>query len=464
MKKQYFLVLLTAAILFTSANLPDIVKSTKSFVGLLDPLEPVLPETPYNYDIAFPEHIIFGSWDFTDSSVINSLISPDGATLGRVLFYDKKLSSSNDVACASCHKQAFAFADNVQFSEGINGTLTTRNSPNLNDLAWQTDFNTGEPFPPLFWDCREPDLAQMVLQPILHQGELGKDMPVLIEKLNNTTYYPELFQQAFGTSQITPERIGIALAEFIRSMSVFDSKFDKVQTGLSTYTSQEAAGAMVFESSCGQICHISSSFTPIFPMNNGLDIVCADIGYQAVTGVESDNGKFKSPSLRNISLTAPYMHDGRFETIDEVIEFYSEELQPHPFSDMNWMLTDPTGFHFTASQKAELKAFLQTLTSESLTTDVKWSDPFQEVNSVGILALDEKIVVYPNPFAAETLVELSGSGEFEIRITNLSGHVLRTLRNVKKTATIERGQLSPGVYQLEIRKGDRMSTQRIVIQ
>jgi len=467
MKRHYLYTLLLAALVFLSANLPNVLEKAKIFDINTDPLVPVLPETPYNYDIPFPSHVLFGGWDMVDSSIINNLITPDGATLGRVLFYDKKLSSSNELACATCHKQAFAFADNTKFSIGINETQTTRNSPNLNDLAWQGgSIFFGEPGgnAMLFWDCRENNLDNMVLQPILHQGELGKEMPVLIDKLENTTYYPELFQKAFGTSEITADRIGLALAQFVRSMSVFDSKFDKVMMGQEQFTQQEEAGRMVFESSCGFFCHTSSSFAVQFPLNNGLDSVCSDIGYQQVSGFETDNGKFKTPSLRNLSLTAPYMHDGRFATIEEVIDFYSEGLKPHPNSDISWMAPDPTGFHFTNEQKADLKAFLLTLNSTDLITDVRWSDPFQPLNIAEPLPLGEKITVFPNPFNETTKLELTGDGTYEIRLTNLNGHVLRSFKAKKGTYSIERSGLSPGVYLLEVHKSNRVTTQRVVLQ
>lgn len=439
---------------------------TANMVGLL----PVLPDEPFNYDIDFPEHVLFGPWSFVDSTSVNNSITPAGATLGRVLFYDKKLSKSNDLSCASCHRQEFAFADNKQFSDGINGAKTTRNSPNLNDIVWGGSLFS-DPFGlenGLFWDNRENNLEVMVLQPIEHEGELGKDLGYLIQKLEETEYYGPLFEDAFGIPTVTAEHIGSAIAQFVRSMASFNSKYDQVKMGQADFTSQEQMGEHVFIESCGNFCHGEPHFGSSMPMNNGLDSLYSDEGVATWTNSSHDVGKFRSPSLRNIAVTAPYMHDGRFETLEEVVEFYSSEVFPHPNNDFEWTIGELnfTGFNFNEESKAALVAFLKTLTDESFLTSEKWSDPFQEANSATFLPLEEKVTIFPNPFNDKATVELDNptGSTYTLRFTTVEGRVLKSYKTISNSLTIEKGDLSAGVYMLEISKENRKKVEKVVIQ
>ncbi len=443
--------------------------------------EPNLPVEPFDYkSIEFPEHIIEGvsNWNNEpfDPLTITDNITNEGATLGRVLFYDKILSADNTLSCGSCHKQEFAFADDVQFSEGINGTLTTRNSPSLNDIEWAINSNVFLPiiFIPqmnpgkfLFWDGRVHSLDSLVLLPVLNQDELAGDLDLIIQKMELTSYYPELFQQAFGDAEITQDRMAIAMGQFVRSMISFESKFDKAAPHQFTnFTESELRGKELFEVTCN-LCHVAPHFGAS-PMNNGLDMEYDDPG---MAGWLTDlpffaEGAFKSPSLRNIVHTAPYMHDGRFETLEDVIQFYSEEVQPHEASVFQWFQqANFQGFHFDDQEKEDLLAFLHTLTDEYLLTDEKWSDPF-ESTIVRHLPLLESVKVFPNPFNEFTTVEIENpdAKPFEMRLTTLSGQVLKTEFLTGKQHKIKKDNLIKGIYLLEIRNEDRMKTVKLVIQ
>jgi len=284
-------------------------------------LEPSLPVVPYDYDIEYPEHAIDGGYANIDTVVANSMITKHGATLGRVLFYDKQLSIKNTISCSSCHHQQFAFADTARYSIGLDGHLTPRNSPTIADLSWASGsvFFEGA-F--LFWDCRSPSLEAAVLEPIQDAHELGKDLPYMVEKLSAIDYYRPLFENAFGDDEVTVERVSTALSEFIRSMSSFDSKYDKAKIGRATMTAQEANGESLFVNNCAKGCHDVHSFSTPFPRNNGLELISTDLGLGGWDGHSHNIGKFKSQTLRNVELTPPYMHDGRFKTLEEVIDFY----------------------------------------------------------------------------------------------------------------------------------------------
>lgn len=449
-----------------------------SFVGE----EPNLPDEPHDYkSIEFPEHIIEGvtNWDTEpfDPLKITDNISNDGATLGRVLFYDKILSADNSLSCGSCHKQEFAFADDAQFSEGINGTLTTRNSPSLNDIEWAINSNFISPiifFPFvqqgnfLFWDGRVHNLDSLVLLPVINQDELAGDLDMIIQKMELTSYYPDLFQKAFGDTDITDERMTIALAQFVRSMISFETKFDKAApNNFDIFTESEMRGKELFDANCN-ICHIAPHFGAT-PANNGLDMVYEDpgmAGWLIDLPPSLTEGAFKSPSLRNITKTAPYMHDGRFETLEEVIQFYSEEVQPHEASFFQW-ISQPnfTGFGFDETQKADLLAFLHTLTDESFLTDEKWSDPFETVE-VNHLPLLENVEVFPNPFndLATVKIDNPSGKKFELRLTTILGQVLKTEYTTDSHHLIQKDNLENGIYLLEVRNENRKTTIRLVVQ
>lgn len=479
MKKLYVsLSMLGLIFLLTSSIFQEegIVSSTA--LTLVNDSIPVLPDEPYDYQgIVFPDEIVdmMNGWNVEPliPEDITNNIDNDVATLGRVLFYDTKLSSTNEVACASCHKQEFAFADGLQFSDGINETTLTRNSPNLNDIAWGQNltffsfmfFNNVPPDQEhfLFWDGRSETLEELVLQPILNPDELGKDLDVLVGKIENTSFYPALFETAFGNAEVTAEKISMALAQFVRSMISFETKYDKVLQGEASFTLSEERGHMLFEQSCANFCHVTPHTGTSMPMVNGLDSQYEDGGMAGWTEEESHHGAFRSPSLRNAVLTAPYMHDGRFETLEEVIDFYSEGIQEHPNSAFQW-ITGPafTGFNFNDQDKKDLIDFLTTLTDPEFITDPKWSDPFQNVLATPGDPLTEKIAVFPNPVEDYTIIQLENPDgkEYEIRLSNLNGQVIKYATTADDSYKLNVQEIPAGIYMLEvIRDGKRKVTQ-----
>lgn len=331
---------------------------------------PVLQD--YDYDSAvYPTYF---SPPFGATS-INHPITNAGAKLGRVLFYDKRLSATNTVSCGSCHHQDKAFSDPHAFSRGVQGHTTDRHSMAV--------FNTRFAFR-YFWDLRSNGIENQVLQPIQNPKEMGMDLAELVEKLKRLDYYPSLFEEAFGSPEINTSRVAIALGMFVQSIASYQSKFDMgYASGHSNLSPLELDGMNLFNSGtfgCSN-CHGMANFTINQAMNNGLDLVYTDTGLEGITGDASDIGKFKIPSLRNIALTAPYMHDGRFATLEQVIEHYNSGVQQHPNLDERLTVDGNTGgvpkqnFMSTYDKQA-LVAFLHTLTDYPMVNDPKWSDPF----------------------------------------------------------------------------------------
>jgi cytochrome c peroxidase len=336
------------------------IEQTPDKVEILD-----LPQTPYNY----------GSGD-------NEL-----ATLGRVLFYDRNLSVNNSLACASCHKQSLAFADNVAFSVGFENRVTRRNSmpiQNLKNFSFEGDMS----FPvatPLFWDGREHSLNTMVLKPITNHVEMGVgNLDNLNDKLSKLPYYSKLFREAYGVSEVTSEKISKALVAFLGNISSNQSRFDRHLNGGNELTALELKGRDLFLETydCNQCHRVENAHGYLEAgtfANIGLDAQYTDQGVAEVSNNEADNGRFKIPSLRNVALTAPYMHDGRFETLDEVIDHYSGEIEDNPNLDLR--LSDSNGqplrLNISQSDRKAIIAFLNTLTDPTMTTDVRFSNPFK---------------------------------------------------------------------------------------
>lgn len=349
---------------------------------------PVLPPTPFNYaNQATPAYLNVGPIRDQDNTPANNPVTDEGATLGRVLFYDKNMSANNTISCASCHKQADGFADPAAFSLGFDGGLTGRNSMGLANARF---YEPGS----FFWDQRAATLEDQVLMPIQDHVEMGMTLEDLVEKLSLINYYGELFTDAYGDPNITSERISQSLAQFIRSMVSFNSKFDigRAQAGgnvnlgntnFANFTAAENLGKNLFFSNrtnCGA-CHGTETFAAPGPRDNGLDLVSEDNGIGGVTGNANENGLFKVNSLKNIAITAPYMHDGRFETLEEVIEHYNSGVQNHP--NLSPQLRggggrqgQPRRLNLSQAEKDALLAFLETLTDEVMIRDDKFSDPF----------------------------------------------------------------------------------------
>jgi len=309
------------------------------------------------------------------------------ATLGRVLFYDGHLSVNNAVSCGSCHKQALGFADNAALSMGYQGLPTKRNSKSLSNLNGDdpTNLAINTPGSPLFWDGREDILQNLIARPITNHAEMGIEDPnTLPAKLSVITFYNPLFANAYGDSSITTARISECISDFMVAIQSHNTRFDQyLQTGsTSSFSALEVTGMNLFltKYNCGNCHHIfTSTYTDDDFHDIGLDINYADMGRGTITGNASDNGKFRVPSLRNVCLSAPYMHDGRFATLGDVIDHYSQNIQNSPNLDVQ--LTDSTGqamkMNISSQEKTAIIAFLGTLTDYQLVTDPKFSNPFK---------------------------------------------------------------------------------------
>jgi cytochrome c peroxidase len=342
-----------------------------------------LPAMAYNYAAPLlPPAFLQPPIVAQDNTPIDNPVTNPGATLGRVLFYDKRLSKNQTVACASCHQQRHGFSDPRTFSVGFEGGLTGRNSMGLAHARWYQRRS-------FFWDERAATLEAQVLQPILNPVEMGLTLELLTNRVATEPYYTNLFIAAFGTPSVTTNRISRALAQFVRSIVSVGSKYDQgVATGFANFTAEENLGRRIFLGQVGNAtcaaCHGTDNFVPGPALNNnGLEFPYVDLGVGGVTGNPADNGKFKVPSLRNIGLTAPYMHDGRFATLEQVVEFYNSGVVDNP--NLSPPLRNPPGtpnagqprrLNLTAQQKSALVAFLKTLDDPALATDPKYADPF----------------------------------------------------------------------------------------
>lgn len=363
---------------FLAIVLPLILFSCKKDqLAQIETYQPNLPATLYNYsDISLPSAFTSSPMNFFNSISSSNPITDAGATLGRVLFYDKQLSRNNKVSCASCHQQEFAFANNTSFSTGLYNELTSRNSMAIINTRFSFRF---------FWDLRSVTLENQVLEPIKNHVEMDMTMEEVVNRVKLIGYYPELFQDAFGTTEVTSQRISYALSQFLHSMVSYQSKYDQgVENDFVDFTQLELDGKDLFFSgnvNCNH-CHFTVNFFGNQPAVNGLDIAYSDNGLGTLTGDPSDDGKFKIPTLRNIEVTAPYMHDGRFATLEEVIEHYNSGIQAHPNLDDRLTVEGQIGgtpkhYNMTTYQKQSLVAFLKTLTDPSFLTDVRFSDPFK---------------------------------------------------------------------------------------
>lgn len=354
-------------------------------------------------------------------------VSDDVPTLGRVLFYDTRLSLNNSISCASCHKQTLAFSDNAALSRGFENRVTPRNSMAIQNIisdAFQefvlpgtdttnTDTTTidpgvigympGVPVSPdfvatptsLFWDGRESNLKLMVTRPIMNHIEMGiHDMDALAQKLNAIPEYKPLFQNAFGEQTVTAERISQGLSAFLLSIRSNQSKFDRAmmfRNNATTFdikpsnaltnvpmvnlTAQEELGRQLFfnKFNCNA-CHDANGFADI-----GLDASPKDLGLMETTRIDQHRGQFKIPSLRNVELTGPYMHDGRFKTLEEVIEHYSRGINNSPNLDHRLRGIDgrPLKMNMSAGEVKAIAAFLTTLTDYQMISDPRFSNPFK---------------------------------------------------------------------------------------
>jgi cytochrome c peroxidase len=287
--------------------------------------------------------------------------------LGQKVFFDQRLSLNDRQSCADCHEPDKAFTDGRRTARGAEGGVGPRNTMPLFNLAWKREF---------FWDGRAESLREQVLQPIQNPVEMHQSLANLVVKLARSEPYAVLFTAAFGSPEITAEKISLALENYLLTLTSFDSKFDRVLRGEEEFTPAEQRGFALFSTEYdprrGQYgadcfhCHGGPLLQSQSFANNGLDDTFTDPGREKVTGKASDLGKFAVPSLRNVALTAPYMHDGRFKTLDEVIEHYVSGVKRSATLDPNLAKHPDGGVHLTAADKKALVAFLKTLTAKNI--------------------------------------------------------------------------------------------------
>ena len=348
-----------------------------------DLVSPTLPVTSFSYSDAtspLPAHYLApgppgpggagGMVIGADNTPATNAITNAGATLGRVLFYDRRLSINDRVSCASCHQPQAGFADTARLSRGFDGGLTGRHSMGLANARF---YARGR----FFWDERASSAEDQVLRPIQDPVEMGMSLSGLVAKVSVSSFYPALFQSAFGTADVTSDRIARALAQFVRSLVSGTSRFDQAFVGAgppnfaAVFTPDELAGQQLFNgpAGCAQ-CHGTAGFISDNIHNTGLDATITDAG--------AGGGRFKAPSLKNIAVRPPYMHDGRFQSLEQVVDFYNTGVQNNPNLDQR--LRGPGGLpqrlNLSTTQRNQIVAFLRTLTDDAFLVNPKFGNPF----------------------------------------------------------------------------------------
>jgi cytochrome c peroxidase len=303
-------------------------------------------------DAQLPEPVDLGIAGYPAMPADNPL-TREGIDLGRKLFNDRILSESDVQACADCHRIANAFADTLRLSVGARGAAGSRNAPSLVNAGW---------LPNLFWDGRAASLEAQALEPVANPLEMNLPWDQAVRKLSARRDYPALFAAAFAEEGITREKVAKALAQFERTLVSFDSRFDRFQRGEASLTPAESSGYALFnqdKTGCFH-CHKGPLFTDMAFHNNGLDLEVDGTGRGAVTGNPDDDGKFRTPTLRNLVLTPPYMHDGRMNSLEEVMEHYSSGGKPSRTADT--LIARRTQYPLSEEEVQDVVAFLKTLT------------------------------------------------------------------------------------------------------
>jgi cytochrome c peroxidase len=337
-----------------------VTELTETEIAIAHPKPLYLPEkfTPYPFEMS-------PTFPIPDLPHDNPL-TVERVELGKKLFFEKRVSINDAQSCADCHLPEKAFSDGRRTARGAEGDLSPRNTMPLFNLAWKKEF---------FWDGRAQSLREQVLQPVQNPVEMHQSLTNLVVKLAELPDdYPALFTRAFGSPEITAEKISLALENYLLTLTSFDSKFDRVLRGKAQFTADEQRGFELFSTEYdprrGQYgadcfhCHGGPLFQSQAFANNGSDGAMLDIGREQVTGKASDRGKFATPSLRNVALTAPYMHDGRFRTLADVVRHYCSGIPRSPTLDPNLAKHPDGGVPLSDADQNALVAFLQTLTDE----------------------------------------------------------------------------------------------------
>lgn len=324
-------------------------------------VDPEIKPIVSNEDI---KEIVPQGWPTPAYNFSSNTLTPDGFALGRALFYEPMLSSDNTISCGSCHQQFTAFANaGHDFSHGVNGLLGKRNSPALQNLNWNTSF---------MHDGGINHIEVQPAGPITNPVEMNETLSNVVSKLSNSSKYRGLFTKAYGDATVNTQKMFKALAQFMGTMYSYNSKYDKVKMGVEAFTASEQNGYSLFIQKCSS-CHKEPLFSDYEFRNNGLSVNTnlKDSGRAHITHNLADLYKFKTPSLRNIEKTAPYMHDGRFYTLEQCLDHYtsgivnSSTLAPELQSG---------SIPLTTQEKADLTAFLKTLTDVKFLTDKRFSE------------------------------------------------------------------------------------------
>ncbi|MEO1518157.1 MAG: cytochrome c peroxidase [Bacteroidota bacterium] len=292
----------------------------------------------------------------------NNPVTKEGFELGKALFYDPILSRDGSVSCNNCHIQATAFADSPvhPLSVGVDNRLGIRNAPSLTNMAF---------FPEFFWDGGVTHLDFIPINAIEATFEMDETVENVVAKLNRREKYKEMFRRAFGIEEITLPYALYALSQFTNRMVSANSKYDRyVRKEGESLSELEQEGLATFRAKCGS-CHSGELFTDFSYRNNGLDSTFADTGRNQITSLNSDIGKFRVPSLRNVALTSPYMHNARFRTLEEVLDHYGQGMVYYETLDESFITQNGLGIDLDENDKTSIIAFLNTLTDYSFVQD-----------------------------------------------------------------------------------------------
>lgn len=302
-------------------------------------------------------------------------VTNKGVQLGRLLFYDPILSADSTISCASCHKQEYAFSDSPnKYSKGIKNQLQNRNTPPLFNLAW---------YKKMFWDGRSNSMEDQVFHPVREIKEMNLTWKQAVIRIKRSKIYKKKFKEVFGSIEIDSTHIVYAIAQFERTLLSYNSKYDKVIQGKEKFNLDEQEGfELVNEMNKGDCLHCHTTDgdalgTTGFFANNGLDSVFSDKGLGYVSKNKNEMGQFKIPSFRNLLYTAPYMHDGRFKTLEEVLDFYSEGLKKSNTIDSKMTFLHQGGAKLTKEEKRKIIAFIRSMSDPAFITDKRFSNPFK---------------------------------------------------------------------------------------
>ncbi len=403
----------TRAVLSATDSLGRSAADTFAIVSFAPGLRsPTLPTVPFAYadaDVPLPAHYRVAVNDVTasDNTPLDNPITNAGATLGRVLFNDMRLAANDGLSCAGCHSAVIGYSDTPPLSVGFAGALAARHTPGLVNARFNP---TGR----FFWDQRAGSLEAQVLGPIQNPAEMGMTLDDLVTKLTATSFYAPLFAAAFGSTRITSDRVAKALAQYVRSLTATNARYDRafsaagVANFAAVFTPQEIEGEALFRSSGCASCHMSTAMVMDGVHNIGLDAVVTDTG--------AGRGAFRAPSLRNVALRPRYMHDGRFTSLDQVVAFYATGVQPNPNLDARLTAPDgtPKRLALAPSQRAALVAFLKTLSDSTFATAPRFATPFTTtitpvIPPVSPLTPTASVTIQANAYHPPTLSVAAGT-------------------------------------------------------